>query len=198
MYCISRNCILVLTLSSTVEKMITWPSPAEKASDSKIEDDDDSDDKVESVQDYAAIDTYRPATGEDTYGNRTDASSTDNAPPTKYVPPHLCQKSASNKEDSTDTNNSITTVDDVEQRLKITRSIKGILNRLTDSTLDTTVKQIVTLYRSGNHATNSVHETLCSVLFDIFISDSLLSEKLVPLHTALLATLHGSIKDVGA
>lgn len=155
----------------------------------------ESDNESEKAPDHNISDTYRPAIGEDIYGNRFSSSQNANSKPSKYIPPHLRNKTNTNNNSDTSTLDSSETPTDQEELKAITRSMRGMLNRLSENTLESILLKnlIPLLYKNStkSYSTNLLNEALSSLLIkELSLHDYLIKEKFIPMYSALIAGLH--------
>ncbi|KAL0954941.1 hypothetical protein HGRIS_003874 [Hohenbuehelia grisea] len=94
-------------------------------------------------------------------------------PATKYIPPHLrkAQKDAPS-----------------EDQIKLTKQLKGLLNRMSEQNLGTILDSIEEIYR--NNRRNDVTSTLTDLIITGIASHSSLLDSFVVLHATLVAALH--------
>ncbi|PFH52934.1 hypothetical protein AMATHDRAFT_73766 [Amanita thiersii Skay4041] len=95
--------------------------------------------------------------------------------PTLYIPPSLRNSSSSGKQDP---------VSD----LRLTKKLKGLLNRMSEHNLATILDEIEGLY--SNHRRHDVTSTLTKLIIDGIISYPSLLDSFVALHATLVASLH--------
>ncbi|KAA1467657.1 ARM repeat-containing protein [Dentipellis sp. KUC8613] len=93
---------------------------------------------------------------------------------TKYVPPHLRRQTA-------DSNQS-------EALAKLSRQLKGFLNRLSEQNIGNILDEVEGLYRT--HRRNDVTSTITSLIIDGISSHSMLLDSYVVLHAAFISALH--------
>ncbi|EGN98882.1 hypothetical protein SERLA73DRAFT_108067 [Serpula lacrymans var. lacrymans S7.3] len=94
---------------------------------------------------------------------------------TRYVPPHL-RKQAGNGEKSS------------EEQLKLTRQMKGLLNRMSEQNMSSILDGVEELYRK--HRRYDVTSTVTTLLIDGISSHSMLLDSYVVLHAAFVSSLH--------
>nr|QDK64589.1 putative Sgd1p [Ganoderma lucidum] len=94
----------------------------------------------------------------------------------KYVPPHL-RKSAE-----------AVNVTVSEAQLKLTRQLKGLLNRMSEQNIASIVDGVEDVYR--NNRRHDVTETLTKLITDGISSHSMLLDQYVVLHAAFISALH--------
>ncbi|THV07360.1 hypothetical protein K435DRAFT_833689 [Dendrothele bispora CBS 962.96] len=91
----------------------------------------------------------------------------------RYVPPHL-----RNKEDAKNP----------ETLIKLTRQLKGLLNRMSEQNIGSIVDSIEEAYR--NHRRHDVTSTLTTLIIDGICSHSSLLDSYVVLYAAFVSSLH--------
>ncbi|KAG8700061.1 suppressor of glycerol defect [Ceratobasidium sp. 394] len=96
-----------------------------------------------------------------------------------YVPPHLRQKVA-----SSDT----TATTQTPEQIKLTRQLKGLLNRLSEQNIEGIVAEVEALYRSNPR--NDVTQALTRILLDSISSSANLLDTFVILHAAFIVAMH--------
>ncbi|KAH9994867.1 hypothetical protein BJV77DRAFT_1059843 [Russula vinacea] len=94
-----------------------------------------------------------------------------------YVPPHLREKPS-------DSNG-------VEGNVKLTRQLKGSLNKLSELNIATIVDNIEALYRE--HRRHDVTASITSLIIESISAHSALLDSFVVLHAALISSLHGLV-----
>ncbi|CAE6413936.1 unnamed protein product [Rhizoctonia solani] len=92
-----------------------------------------------------------------------------------YVPPHLRQKA-----DSTSTQ--------TPEQAKLTRQLKGLLNRLSEQNIEAIVGDVEALYRTNPR--NDVTQALTNIILDSVSSTANLLDTFVILHAAFVAAIH--------
>ncbi|KAH9945189.1 MIF4G-domain-containing protein [Epithele typhae] len=95
---------------------------------------------------------------------------------TKYVPPHL-RKAAENSSKPVS-----------EAQVKLTRQLKGLLNRMTEQNIASIVDGVEEVYR--NHRRHDVTETITKLVSEGISSHSILLDQYVVLHAAFVSALH--------
>ncbi|KAF7374789.1 MIF4G/MA4-domain-containing protein [Mycena sanguinolenta] len=105
----------------------------------------------------------------------TDAvSPAKHEPGTAYVPPHLRKRSQDEPVS--------------EAMIKLTRQLKGLLNRMTEQNIASILDSIEEIYRK--HSRNDVTSTLTTLIVDGISSHSSLLDSYVVLHAAFVSSLH--------
>ncbi|EJF64960.1 MIF4G-domain-containing protein [Dichomitus squalens LYAD-421 SS1] len=94
----------------------------------------------------------------------------------KYVPPHLRKRAE------------IETGQISEAQLKLTRQLKGLLNRMSEQNIATIVDGVEEVYR--NNRRHDVTETLTKLITEGISSHSILLDQYVVLHAAFVSALH--------
>ncbi|KAG2154054.1 hypothetical protein DEU56DRAFT_952103, partial [Suillus clintonianus] len=93
----------------------------------------------------------------------------------RYIPPGL------RKQANGDTN-------ETEEQLKLTRQLKGLINRMSEQNIATILDSIEDVYR--NHRRHDVTSTLTNLIIDGISSHSTLLDSYVVLHAAFISSLH--------
>ncbi|KAG2367906.1 armadillo-type protein [Suillus spraguei] len=93
----------------------------------------------------------------------------------RYIPPGLRKKTNS------DTN-------ETEEQLKLTRQLKGLINRMSEQNIGTILDSVEDVYR--NHRRHDVTSTLTNLIIDGISSHSTLLDSYVVLHAAFISSLH--------
>ncbi|KAF8206291.1 hypothetical protein K438DRAFT_1917728 [Mycena galopus ATCC 62051] len=140
-------------------------------------DEDDSED--ESLSDAEDEDEWHGIDPEDVDSDeedeqKQDAPAAKPEPGTAYVPPHLRNRPQDEAES--------------ELMLKLTRQLKGLLNRMTEQNIASILDSIEEIYRK--HRRNDVTSTLTTLIVDGISSHSSLLDSYVVLHAAFVSSLH--------
>ncbi|KAG2146159.1 uncharacterized protein EDB93DRAFT_1086687 [Suillus bovinus] len=90
----------------------------------------------------------------------------------RYIPPGLRKQSNS----------------ETEEQLKLTRQLKGLINRMSEQNIATILDSIEDVYR--NHRRHDVTSTLTNLIIDGISSHSTLLDSYVVLHAAFISSLH--------
>ncbi|KAI0342843.1 hypothetical protein BDW22DRAFT_1357370 [Trametopsis cervina] len=98
----------------------------------------------------------------------------ENTPGSRYVPPHL-RKAAEETEPS-------------EAQMKLTRQLKGLLNRMTEQNISTILDGVEEIYRKERR--HDVTSTLTTLIIDGISAHSILLDSYVVLHAAFISSLH--------
>ncbi|KAJ7227305.1 hypothetical protein GGX14DRAFT_629361, partial [Mycena pura] len=93
---------------------------------------------------------------------------------TAYIPPHLRGRAADQA--------------DSEAIVKLTRQLKGLLNRMTEQNITSILESIEDIYRK--HRRNDVTSTLTTLIVDGITSHSSLLDSFVVLYAAFVSSLH--------
>lgn len=159
-----------------------------------IDEETDAEDDTGKDDDHKEEDVYRPSVGEDIYGNQIDSEKS-SAKPSKYVPPHLRKKLL--EEDRDDSNHSTEKyLSDKQTLSRIKRDLNGMMNRLSEETLDSITKQLVRLYRDSS--VNDVNSCVLTKLTEACVHQRQIMITLIPSFCALLAAVHIHVgNDVG-
>ncbi|KAH7913556.1 hypothetical protein BJ138DRAFT_1081255 [Hygrophoropsis aurantiaca] len=96
-------------------------------------------------------------------------------PAGRYIPPSL------RKPDKEGTNES-------EQTLKLTRQLKGLINKMSEQNMSSILESIEEVYRK--HRRHDVTSTLSSLVIEGISSHSVLLDSYVVLHAAFISSLH--------
>jgi len=159
-----------------------------------VDEETDAEDETEKDDDHKEEDVYRPSVGEDIYGNQIDCEKS-SAKPSKYVPPHLRKKLL--EEDRDDAKHSSEKyLSDKQTLSRIKRDLNGMMNRLSEETLDSITKQLVRLYRESS--INDVNSCVLTKLTEACVHQRQIMITLIPSFCALLAAVHIHVgNDVG-
>ncbi|KAL1752461.1 armadillo-type protein [Schizophyllum commune] len=106
----------------------------------------------------------------------TEEPSTPSAPATRYVPPHLRNKAVAGDGQ------------DAEVIAKLTKKLKGLLNRMTEQNLGSIIEGVEETYRQNRR--HDVTSTLTKLIIEGTSSHALLLDSYVVLHAAFVAALH--------
>ncbi|KAJ7593311.1 hypothetical protein C8J56DRAFT_495127 [Mycena floridula] len=96
-------------------------------------------------------------------------------PETRYIPPHLRNAERGTASDS-------------EEIVKLTRQLKGLLNRTSEQNIESILDNVEELYR--NNRRNDVTSTLTTMIIDGISSHSSLLDSYVVLYAAFVSSLH--------
>ncbi|RPD60072.1 MIF4G-domain-containing protein [Lentinus tigrinus ALCF2SS1-7] len=94
----------------------------------------------------------------------------------KYIPPHLRKRAEAESAQLS------------EAQLKLTRQLKGLLNRMSEQNIASIVDGVEEIYR--NNRRHDVTETLTKLIVDGISSHSMLLDQYVVLHAAFVSALH--------
>ncbi|TFK23605.1 hypothetical protein FA15DRAFT_656561 [Coprinopsis marcescibilis] len=97
-----------------------------------------------------------------------------NKTPSAYIPPHLRKAQAAQAPS--------------EALLKLTRQLKGLLNRMSEQNMSTILDGIEEIYRENTR--NDVTSTLTNLILEGVSSHSVLLDSYVVLHAAFVSSLH--------
>ncbi|KAJ7030363.1 hypothetical protein C8F04DRAFT_731475 [Mycena alexandri] len=103
-----------------------------------------------------------------------DTSAAKPQPGTAYIPPHLRNRPRDEA--------------DSELIIKLTRQLKGLLNRMTEQNIASILDSIEEIYR--NHRRNDVTSTLTTLIVDGISAHSSLLDSYVVLYAAFVSSLH--------
>ncbi|KAF6754394.1 MIF4G/MA4 domain-containing protein [Ephemerocybe angulata] len=92
-----------------------------------------------------------------------------------YIPPHLRKAKLDGQQPS-------------EEILKLTRQLKGLLNRMSEANMASIIDGVEEIYR--NNSRNDVTSTLAKLIIDGISSHSMLLDSYVVLHGAFVSSLH--------
>ncbi|KAG1835070.1 hypothetical protein EV424DRAFT_1358792 [Suillus variegatus] len=93
----------------------------------------------------------------------------------RYIPPGLRKQANSD-------------LNETEEQLKLTRQLKGLINRMSEQNIATILDSIEDVYR--NHRRHDVTLTLTNLIIDGISSHSTLLDSYVVLHAAFISSLH--------
>ncbi|KAK2727718.1 hypothetical protein QYM36_008270 [Artemia franciscana] len=103
----------------------------------------------------------------------------------KYIPPALRAIAAESD------------VFNKEEKARLVRTMKGLLNRLSDSNLSSITDQVEGFY--GNHSRSLVNTSLFELIFESIVSPVLAPERLIMVHCLLVSALHANVgPEIGA
>jgi len=183
--------------SDSEEKKIHSEEEDNIDTESQDEESDNYDDQIEGKDQ----DTYKPIEGEDIYGNKIQKEGT-TTKPAKYIPPHLRKEMEANStENPSQKTKQEINESDIESPYyqQIRRSIRGLINRLSDSTLEPTLSKISQFYHDPQNSSSTLHEIISSIFLEISVSDRQVMSTLIPLNACLMVAMHHSIgKNIGA
>ncbi|KAJ7650126.1 hypothetical protein FB45DRAFT_887044 [Roridomyces roridus] len=146
--------------------------PEEEDYESDLDQDDESADEEEE-EEWGGIQVDSDDEEEDEKELSND-SAPKPQPGTAYVPPHLRNQP---RDDA-----------DSELMVKLTRQLKGLLNRMTEQNISSILDSIEEIYR--NHRRNDVTSTLTTLIVDGISSHSSLLDSYVVLYAAFVSSLH--------
>ncbi|KAI0784591.1 armadillo-type protein [Abortiporus biennis] len=93
---------------------------------------------------------------------------------TRYVPPHLRNRAESTQ--------------DSEEQIKLTRQLKGLLNRMSEQNIASIIDSVEEVYRNSRR--HDVTATLTTLIVDGISSHSILLDSYVVLYAAFVSALH--------
>jgi len=137
--------------------------------------------------------TYRPAAGQDLYGNYFEPNDGGTLEPKKYVPPHLRKQEimAASKE--------LSGKDNMSRMRKMQQLMNKSLNRITDNTLESVTKFLSTLYLSNEYSTNDLNDVFWKNIQSACIMSHIMMSGLIPVYIACVSGVHFQTGDfVGA
>lgn len=97
-------------------------------------------------------------------------------PGSRYVPPHLRNRGGAE------------TPQESEAAVKLTRQLKGLLNRMSEQNIGTITESVEDVYRS--HRRHDVTSTITRLIINGISSHSILLDSYVVLHAAFVSALH--------
>ncbi|CAM9283852.1 unnamed protein product, partial [Choristocarpus tenellus] len=125
---------------------------------------------------------YRPQEGQDIYG-RAVGGGEEKGAPAKYIPPHLRGAGGTNSTGE-------------RRTLVVQRTVNGILNRLSEDTLDPVTTALRDLYRL--HSNSDVSDALWQSTRAVCIHEKQVMISLIPSFAAVIAALHITLgTDIG-
>ncbi|KAI0078809.1 MIF4G-domain-containing protein [Panus rudis PR-1116 ss-1] len=134
---------------------------------------DDSEAEGEEEEEWTGLDGHHEDSEEaPQLSNRSET--TTQAPSSRYVPPHLRNR-ASGEQPS-------------EEMVKLTRQLKGLLNRLSEQNIASIIDGVEEVYR--NNRRHDVTSTLTKLIIDGISSHSILLDSYVVLHAAFISAMH--------
>ncbi|CCM01388.1 uncharacterized protein FIBRA_03439 [Fibroporia radiculosa] len=113
---------------------------------------------------------------DDKSSSSVPATSTPAAAGSRYIPPHL--RKVAQVEDEGQS----------EEQVKLSRQLKGLLNRMSEQNIASIVDAIEELYRS--HRRHDVSSTLTTLIIDGISAHSALLDSYVVLHAAFISAFH--------
>lgn len=178
------------------EDSITDESPKSKKNDNKGNDkkeskklnsDDefsaDDSDENKDLEDESSEETNEDGTWEDIYGRLRAKDGSVVTSGQKYVPPAARLKS----EDSSRS----------QKVERLTKQLKGLMNRLAESNMHSIATQIEELYMSNSR--NDMNSVITNLVIEALVSNILAPERLLMEHVLLITVLHANVgTEVGA
>ncbi|KAH9903026.1 MIF4G-domain-containing protein [Cubamyces lactineus] len=119
-------------------------------------------------------DQVKPSTNESISAVSSPTTTVANG--SKYVPPHLRRQAAAEEGQTS------------EAQIKLTKQLKGLLNRMSEQNIASIVDGVEEIYR--NNRRHDVTETLTKLIIDGISSHSMLLDQYVVLHAAFVSALH--------
>ncbi|CBN78669.1 conserved unknown protein [Ectocarpus siliculosus] len=139
--------------------------------------------------------TYKPKPGQDIYG-RTIGPTKGGAAPAAYVPPHLRAAAAAAEGGTASGGTAADKFGGNVKRAEVQRVVNGIMNRLSEDTLEPVTARLREAYRG--HSTTEVNEALWQATRAVCVHDKHVMTTLIPSFTAVIAALNISLgADVG-
>lgn len=137
---------------------------------------DDDDEELDSDGEPRVKENPYVAPGTEDDSNDLDS---DSAKPQKYIPPALRRKMALEAN---------TTPEVSEETLRLRKSIKGPLNKLSEANINTIVNELNTLYLS--HPRQTLNEEITNIILDSIIQQGRLLDTFVYLHASVVVALY--------
>lgn len=158
-----------------------------EGSESNEDEDSDGDDGDDSTPENDTNDDkhiYRPVKGEDIYG-RTIGSASSSETSSKYIPPARRQSL-------------LTTVDESSESVKLLRrSMNGLMNKLSDQTKDTIVREIKKIFDKNSLSVTNV--ILKDCIMAACANSTQVMTNIIPIYASIIGALHYAVgMDVGA
>ncbi|CAN0452634.1 unnamed protein product [Ectocarpus sp. 12 AP-2014] len=139
--------------------------------------------------------TYKPKPGQDIYG-RIIGPTKGGATPAAYVPPHLRAAAAAAEGGTASGGTAADKFGGNVKRAEVQRVVNGIMNRLSEDTLEPVTARLREAYRG--HSTTEVNEALWQATRAVCVHDKHVMTTLIPSFTAVIAALNISLgADVG-
>lgn len=146
----------------------------EEEEEEDVEDDAQTEDEVEGDEDTDASEETHDEEEKDPNPNPTTAG--------KYVPPHLREAMDSKRKAELE---------------KLKRTVKGLINRLSQPNMASISSQLEELYMSSSR--KDMNDTLTDILLAACVTPALMPERLLMEHILLVSVLHHSVGlEVGA
>ncbi|KAL3780943.1 hypothetical protein ACHAWO_003983 [Cyclotella atomus] len=166
---------------------------SDDSEDGSSQESDASEVKTKKAADHDVAFTYRPASGEDIYGNKIDSNSTDDSKPTKYIPPHLRKKmeqesAKDNVDDAAAKMKSVVQTADPDTLRLIQRSLNNSLNRLSENTLESVSKSLAALY--AQYPFHDMNTCMWKNIQSACIPPAMVMSGLIPLYIAAVSGVH--------
>ncbi|KAK0485266.1 hypothetical protein IW261DRAFT_893490 [Armillaria novae-zelandiae] len=145
---------------------------AQEALDEDLE--SNSSDESEVAGEEAEYEEWHGINNSSSDSREDDGQTTEVPAVSRYVPPHLRQSHASEK--------------DSEEIIKLKRNLKGLLNRMSEQNLSSILEGVEEQYRK--HRRHDVTSTITALIIDGISSHSSLLDSYVVLHAAFVSSLH--------
>ncbi|RCK62909.1 Suppressor of glycerol defect protein 1 [Candida viswanathii] len=113
-------------------------------------------------------------------GEDSNEVESESAQPQRYIPPALRRKMAL---EAGDNSNEVS-----EETLKLRKSIKGPLNKLSEANINTIVNDLNTLYLS--HPRQTLNEEITNIILDSIVQQGRLLDTFVYLHASVVVALY--------
>jgi len=141
--------------------------------------------------------TYNPSKGQDIYGRLVENNSSDDHK-SKYTPPAL-RPTQKLKPGAATFKNDFSHDSCTDPLIYIKRALNGILNRLSEDSLDSVTSKLSQLYCQPNQIESNVSQCLLEQIIHTCVSrDQLFGNSLIPLYAAVLASIHLKSTTVGS
>lgn len=175
-------------------------SNEDEGSDGSDEDSNsDEEEDVANIADHDAALTYRPASGEDIYGNKIDPSAGGTAKPTKYIPPHLRKKVGAEASAAAEEANESDNESEANEKKKVVaadpetikmiqRQLNNALNRLSSQTLESVSKSIAAMY--SQYPFHDMNDCLWKNVLSACVPPHMVMSGLIPLYIGAVSGVH--------
>jgi nucleolar MIF4G domain-containing protein 1 len=155
-------------------------------------DDEDEEPQPLTMADRNTQDTYRPVKGQDIYGRAVSVDNTDTKP-SKYIPPHLRRLQQQGDQTNKADKHEAAFASSEKDLTMIRRTLNGLLNRLSEDTLDSVAKHLASLYHQPNYIKSDISQCLSEKVMQTCVSKEQLmgaSTPLMPLYASTVAAAH--------
>lgn len=168
----------------------------EEGSEYESENSDYGDDDLEKWSnndlEFSETHTYRPVAGQDLYGNVIDHGVSNGEKLTKYIPPHMRNKS--------ELQQSTVIVDDndpsrQENLRTIQRLLNNSLNRLSDNMLESVSKSIASMYKSSEFSSRDINDKLMKNMNANCVAPHMIMSSLIPVYIACISAVYIQVPD---